>query len=500
MKLRLRHVTALAALLAALASPDEARACGGCFVPPTESTVVTGHRMAISISPVQSVLWDQIRYAGEPADFAWVLPVRSGARIEVATDAWFETLEAGTAVSVVGPSPNCGSGLGCGAQADAASLAEGDALGGGVTVLHQGTVGPYSTVTLHSEDPAALYDWLNDNGYSVPDDLAPTIDAYVDEGFDFIAIKLLPGKGVSQMRPVRVVTPGAGVTLPLRMIAAGSGAEVALVLYIIGEGRWESANFPNVRVSDLTLTWDYLTNESSYGTLRDTLLRQGGGSWLTAYAQKGALLSPVLNPVFGFDVQYGAGATFVDTLSEAYFAQALANGEASEACSGDFAEQAFSGIEVVNPCPEGERLDSEACGDTFLTGDARTFVCGKGDQDGVGLADDLAIALTGLHPKDVWLTRLEAELPRSALGRDLDLGPADDQEAVTNWLQARIGLHEEEFCGSSMVQPVLPRGGDAGGRRTGGLVGLGAVGLALAAWLSRRAPALPLASARRSGR
>ena len=32
----------------------EAKACGGCFVPPDENTLVTGHRMVLSISQKQT--------------------------------------------------------------------------------------------------------------------------------------------------------------------------------------------------------------------------------------------------------------------------------------------------------------------------------------------------------------------------------------------------------------------------------------------------------------
>ncbi len=91
--------------------PSDARACGGCFheedQPPEQSSVVLAHRMALSISPDVSVLWDQVQYTGAPAEFAWVLPVKPGARIEVASDAWFEALDAATAVRVRPPSLQC---------------------------------------------------------------------------------------------------------------------------------------------------------------------------------------------------------------------------------------------------------------------------------------------------------------------------------------------------------------------------------------------------------
>src|SRR5688572_16654574 len=103
MKSSLLHGIGVLAALTPLLTTSDASACGGCFVPATDSTVVTGHRMAISISPKQSVLWDQIQYAGDPAEFGWVLPVKPGAYIEVASDAWFETLDATTTVTVQQP-------------------------------------------------------------------------------------------------------------------------------------------------------------------------------------------------------------------------------------------------------------------------------------------------------------------------------------------------------------------------------------------------------------
>ena len=90
---------------------------------------------------------------------------------------------------------------------------------------------------LASTNPTALNDWLSANGYVVPAGFQPTIAAYVSEGFDFLALKLAPGQGVSAMRPVRVTTPGAGVQLPLRMVAAGTGATVGVTLWVVSDGR-----------------------------------------------------------------------------------------------------------------------------------------------------------------------------------------------------------------------------------------------------------------------
>src|SRR5262249_26344850 len=98
-------------LAASLLATADARACGGCFhpenQPPEKVSVVTAHRMAISISPDVSVLWDQVQYAGSPDAFAWVLPVKPGSTIEVASDAWFEALDAATTTQIVPPTIQC---------------------------------------------------------------------------------------------------------------------------------------------------------------------------------------------------------------------------------------------------------------------------------------------------------------------------------------------------------------------------------------------------------
>ena len=102
-------VLGAAAVLASLGLvASDAHACGGCFHPPeSDSTVVTGHRMALSVSTERTVLWDQIEYAGDPEEFAWVLPIKPGATLELGADAFFEALDAATTTNVVPPSIYC---------------------------------------------------------------------------------------------------------------------------------------------------------------------------------------------------------------------------------------------------------------------------------------------------------------------------------------------------------------------------------------------------------
>jgi hypothetical protein len=488
------------ALAASLFGARDARACGGCYHRPseTETTVVTGHRMVLSVSTTQTVLWDQIQYDGDPSEFAWVLPVKQGARIELATDAWFETLDAATAVNVVSPPLDCAPApsaerSGCGVDYETGEAVDLADTGGGysipsepVTVVHRGTVGPYETVTLSTDTPGALNTWLESHGFAVDTDIQPIIDAYVAEGFDFIALRLQPGKGVRAMKPVRVVMKGASPALPLRMVAAGTGPFVDIVLFVVTEGRFVTKNFPGATIPVDELSWDHLTTESNYTALRKSALDgDKGRSWLTSYAKKGALLSPVENPISKGNVTYTTSTRSVQTIAEAYLDQAMKNDETNGAqCAKKPTQYADSDLVVTDPCPPDAQSPDQCAAVPVGTLDARALACGS--------ADDLAVALEGLHPRDVWVTRLESFLPRAALATDLDLEPASVQSPVENWLAPRTIRHEAEACRKALDSAAAPAFLGGGGRGSklppGSAFAWTAFGIAL------------LAAARRGGR
>ena len=86
--------------LAMATSPMTALACGGCFAPPEINQVVTDHRMVMAVHADHSILWDQIRYTGNPAEFAWVLPVNGEIDLQVANGDFFTQLDQATTVTV----------------------------------------------------------------------------------------------------------------------------------------------------------------------------------------------------------------------------------------------------------------------------------------------------------------------------------------------------------------------------------------------------------------
>ncbi len=280
------HLACLASLVvgSALLYERSAEACGGCFVPPENNTVVTDHRMILSVGQGQSTLYDQIRYQGSPESFAWVLPISGEAQVGLSADVVFSAIDSMTQVSVVAPPRNCAPPPNCNAARDSAPSAAGGAFADsgapGVTVTKQEVVGPYETVQLQATNPQALNEWLATNGFSIPNDVKPVVAAYVTEHFNFLAMKLKPGATVRSMRPVRVTTPGSTVTLPLRMVAAGTGAVVGISLWVLAQGRYEATNFPMFSIKSEDLAWDWVANASNFKQLRaQKTAATGGRGW-----------------------------------------------------------------------------------------------------------------------------------------------------------------------------------------------------------------------------
>ena len=265
----------IATMIAAVAFAGEkqASACGGCFTPPSQNvTDITDERMLLSVSPVQSTLYDQIRYSGSPSNFAWVLPIVGTVTVGLSADVLFDSIDALTSTQIHPPPVSCPS-PSCNYDSANGGGGSGGAGGGAatdpaVTVLVSQNVGPYATVQLRSTDGSALTNWLAQNGYNIPAASQPFLAAYVQQGLDFLALKLLPNQGVQAMRPVRVTSAGAGLTLPLRMASIGTGAITGITIWIVADGRYEPQNFPFFHIDDSQLVWDFATSSSNYSTLR----------------------------------------------------------------------------------------------------------------------------------------------------------------------------------------------------------------------------------------
>jgi hypothetical protein len=436
----------LAAALAVMGERD-ATACGGCFQPPPPPTQtasdVTDERMLFAISTTQSTLYDQLEYNGNPSSFAWVLPIRGTVDVGLSADVLFDSFDALTETQIVAPPQNCPPpascpGLGGGASSASLENTSGGGVGMSVTVTKQENVGPYDTVQLHSTDSSALENWLAQNGFVIPDAEQSVIAAYVAEGFDFLAMKLLPNQGVQAMRPVRVTTPGASLSLPLRMASIGTGVTVGITIWVVSDGRYEPQNFPFFHIDDSSLVWDWSTNSSNYTTLR--------GSNESALGGKGWEIESSL------------------TLNQQTITSVILSGGQGVVVTGGIAQVA----------PSDATQDYLPVGDPDAGADGGTYQ----SADDVRTAD-IATLFVGLQSPNVRVTRIRSDIAHAAMTQDFLLQASADQSELSNirnvTKSANLVCPAPPTCsliGCAASSPSRPRGGWAALGALAGLFGL----------------------------
>jgi hypothetical protein len=415
----------------------EAQACGGCFIANETPTVVTDHRMVFTISKTRSTLYDQIKYSGDPTQFAWVLPISGTVTVGLSADIVFSTLDGRTQTQIVPPPRNCpGPPPSCFSSSSGAfggGTSGGSSGSPGVNVLVQQVVGPYETVQLAATTPNALQTWLADNGFNIPTDVAPILTKYQEEHFNFLALKLLPDKGVTDMRPVRVSTEGASVALPLRMVAAGTGAKVGISLWVIGEGRYEPQNFGSFSLVANDLAWDWQQNKSNYTDLRNKREQDSG-----------------------FSIWEVESATTLDRLA---FESSITQGSGYLGASSGTTPEAIAGRDYL---PEKDSLGNVVKTATQV-------------RD-----DDIATLLYGISgtPR---VTRMRADLARAALATDLLMKASSDQSDISPTRVVTKELNQPlcpVYNGCQATGQQLPRDQipPNGGSDAGAGNGVGAIG------------------------
>lgn len=502
---RFALVLAAAAFMSAgSAFVRDADACGGVFVPPAERPsarqIVRDHRIAIAIGRTKTVIWDEVRFDGNPRELAWVSPVMPGTKIELASSEWLDALETATQPIVYAPRDRGFGGCaltGCAESDDDFSTRS--SPGVGVVVLNESTVGPYETVTIRSQgDPDAPFRWLTQNGYNVTPEVAPLLRSYAETGFDFAALRLRPNCTASKMEPVRLVMPGTVPKVLLRMALAGATSSANVTLFALAEAPHLPTSYPHGRLDDDALVWQVADERSNYENVaRDAMSREGGKSWLIEAAK----------PAQPFGAAETSNVLPVPFVSEAY--DQLCRGmDPSGGIPAPAPSPASPCIDERPPQPDGgdtadagpdaaDAGDEDDAGESDGGESADAAVPDAGDDAGSGPAvpgttpglrckpaglNDLELMRETVGSPNVIVTRMRASIPPSALTADLDLAPvATPSVPLSNLHQAlRDDASPEERPSKSAC---------ASGPRRDPVVkwGPGAAALlALAAWLRRR--------------
>ena len=259
-----------------------AQACG-CLSPPA----VTEGDYAVSQSAEQIIFevepgWVTahvlIRYAGDPSQFAWIVPVPEVPELAISPISAFGLLDRGTAPDVTITTENicpisewtcayndpvsCGGrgGYDEGAGADqGGGFADAGAAPGDqppVTVIDEQVVGDYQTVTFRASEATAATQWLRDNGFIVNETTSIYMESYVQANMVFVAAKLVPGAGVKAIKPLRMRYRAAFPMVPLILTAVAAEPHLTVTSFIYSEKPFRPMGHPVVTISPTRIARD----------------------------------------------------------------------------------------------------------------------------------------------------------------------------------------------------------------------------------------------------
>ncbi|MBS2016582.1 MAG: hypothetical protein JST00_27105 [Deltaproteobacteria bacterium] len=393
----------LAASLAALAisHAPTARASGG-VLPPAASADPTVLDVQIAVtkptgSPALSTRWSRLTVDGV-SSVTWLVPIRPGAAVDYATDAWLDSLDDATAVRIAPPAP------GASASCDARTDVERIPTWGGTSTKRF----PKDVTVLSTEAEARAH--ATSRELRLGAEIGARLhDAYA-KGWAFVAFDIASPSGAPMSSPtVRVrddgglLPGGAAAVVPLALTGV-STATTRITAWVIGEG---GAELPGTRDLDpSTLTWG--TSGSSYVAVRAGALGAGGGTaWIRESASDRAFWNEQLLP---------KGA--IAPLYASYFRNAT--GQSRAGCETAALGASSNPGAVGRACAPGavaKLAGGIECAPDAGAIDPGSFACGQG-------VDDLALALSGSSPANVVATRFVGIVGPGSFGADLGAAPS----------------------------------------------------------------------------
>ncbi|WP_314241502.1 DUF2330 domain-containing protein [Streptomyces kutzneri] len=250
--MRRRIVALLFALLAtqlgALVNP--AYACGcGAMIPDGQSRIGVDRETSV-------VRWDgrteqivmRFTVGGDAHRAAWIMPVPSRATVELGDGRMFDELGRLTRPehrnrSYFWPRDRDWP-FATGPQDSAGAPAPG-AAAPPVGVVGREQLGDFDVARLTATDPDALKNWLEGNGFRLPDRLATEVEPYVDQHWEYVAVRLAPRAGDKPLRgdldPLRIRFDSDRLVYPMRLSRMAKTPQ-SLGLYVLADHRMEPAS------------------------------------------------------------------------------------------------------------------------------------------------------------------------------------------------------------------------------------------------------------------
>lgn len=271
------------AVVSTMAAP--ALACGGLFSDDVDTAVSADAQRVLAVWSDKNVsMWAQVTAAGD-AGYAWVLPVPGDPEVELGDPAVLDALDDMTA-PIFDVEIASESGGGCGSTKAATP---GSATTDGVEWLGGGELGDLTYDVLASDQASKMVEWLEDNGYVVPEGAAETLQPYSDRKMRFVWAQLPAGA-----QPVPLVLtfrkpPDARLMVPLALSALSATETTPVVLWVLADKRYRVETYG---AKDLDHVADDLVDDvlelgqASYvDYLDDATAAAGGRLFVTEFAR-----------------------------------------------------------------------------------------------------------------------------------------------------------------------------------------------------------------------
>jgi hypothetical protein len=261
---RLKSTVAAIAVLAAIGGP--AAAFCGFYVAKADSKLFNkSSKVVLARDGNTTAITMASDYEGEPKEFALVIPVPTfieRKQIGVVEGKTIDQLDAYTAPRLVeyrDPDP-CAPLVMYRAMPSAMPNRMGSVLSyadsvkyRGVTVEATYDVGEYDVSILSAEESDGLVNFLNDNGYKIPNGAEAVLGSYIKQKMRFFIAKVnldrMEKMGNAFLRPLQVRYDTPKFMLPLRLGTVNANGPQDLIIYALTKsGRVETANYRTVKL------------------------------------------------------------------------------------------------------------------------------------------------------------------------------------------------------------------------------------------------------------
>ena len=271
-----------------LSAPRSAEACGGLFCdgPMPMPVDQRGEDILFVLDGPTVEVHIRIEYTGEPARFAWIVPLQAVPEVSVGSEPLFDAM-----LNAAGPNWRTNTQYDCDEDNPFGNtglttmgfVPSSDFGGGGPSVVFEATVGAFDVVVLQGGTAQELIEFLTANDYAQDPESEPIVQEYLDDGFLFAAVKLTDNAGVDAIHPLVFRFPGDEPCVPIRLTRIAAEEDMGIRTYFLGTERWVPSNYMHVELNPLAFNWQFFSPENYFELLAAAVDEAGGQAFATDY-------------------------------------------------------------------------------------------------------------------------------------------------------------------------------------------------------------------------